>query len=82
MTATSRTAEQLEKNQQQISSILFYMLVAVVFWDVIVFLILKYAQNGTSREQNTRTRLLRRKSGLAPSPTMPSDAELEILPGE
>ncbi len=82
MTATSRTAEQLEKNQQQISSILFYILVAVVFWDVIVFLILKYAQNGTSREQNTRTRLLRRKSELAPSPTMPSDAELEILPGE
>jgi len=41
----------VEKNQQQISSILFYMLVAVVFWDVIVFLILKYAPNGGNESQ-------------------------------
>jgi hypothetical protein len=36
----------VEKNQEQISSVLLYILVAVVFWDVIVLLILKYAQNG------------------------------------
>src|SRR5467141_2891841 len=35
----------VEKNQEQISSVLFYILVAVVFWDLIVLLILKYAQN-------------------------------------
>jgi hypothetical protein len=34
------------KNQEQISSALFYILVAVVFWNVVTLLILKYAQNG------------------------------------
>ena len=34
----------VEKNQEQISSVLFYILVAVVFWDVIILLILKYAK--------------------------------------
>ncbi len=36
----------IQKNQEQISSTLFFILVAVLFWDVIVLLILKYAQNG------------------------------------
>jgi hypothetical protein len=41
----------VEKNQEQISSVLLYILVAVVFWDVIVFLILKYAQNGRNESR-------------------------------
>ncbi len=41
----------VEKNQEQISSVLLYLLVAVVFWDVIVFLILKYAQNGRNESR-------------------------------
>ncbi|HMD10465.1 MAG TPA: hypothetical protein VKH63_23235 [Candidatus Acidoferrum sp.] len=41
----------VEKNQEQISSILFYILVAIVFWDAIVLLILKYAQNGRDESQ-------------------------------
>ncbi|MGA8221797.1 MAG: hypothetical protein WB780_09095 [Candidatus Acidiferrales bacterium] len=41
----------VEKNQEQISSVLLYILVAVVFWDVIVFLILKYARNGRSESR-------------------------------
>jgi len=39
------------KNQEQISSVLLYILVAVVFWNVIVILILKYAQNGRNESQ-------------------------------
>jgi hypothetical protein len=39
------------KNQEQISSVLLYILVAVVFWNVIVLLILKYAQNGRNESQ-------------------------------
>lgn len=41
----------VEKNQEQLSSVLLYILVAVVFWNVIVLLILKYAQNGRSESQ-------------------------------
>jgi hypothetical protein len=41
----------VEKNQEQISSVLLYILVAVVFWNVIVLLILKYAQNGGNKSQ-------------------------------
>lgn len=41
----------VEKNQEQISSVLLTILVAVVFWNVIVLLILKYAQNGRSESQ-------------------------------
>ena len=41
----------VEKNQEQLSSVLLYILVAVVFWDVIVLLILKYAQNSRSESQ-------------------------------
>jgi hypothetical protein len=41
----------VEKNQEQISSVLLYILVAVVFWDVIVLFILKYAQNGRNESQ-------------------------------
>ena len=41
----------VEKNQEQISSVLFYILVAVVFWDLIVLLILKYAQNSRNESQ-------------------------------
>jgi hypothetical protein len=41
----------VEKNQEQISSVLLYILVAVVFWDVIVLLILKYAQNSRNESQ-------------------------------
>ncbi len=41
----------VEKNQEQISSVLLYTLVAVVFWDVIVLLILKHAQNGRNESQ-------------------------------
>ncbi len=41
----------VEKNQEQISSVLLYVLVAVVFWDVIALLILKCAQNGRNESQ-------------------------------
>jgi hypothetical protein len=41
----------VEKNQEQISSVLLYILVAVVFWDVIVLLILKHAQNSRNESQ-------------------------------
>ncbi|HKV76976.1 MAG TPA: hypothetical protein VJP02_02480 [Candidatus Sulfotelmatobacter sp.] len=41
----------VEKNQEQISSVLLYILLAVVFWNVIVLLILKYAQNGRNEPQ-------------------------------
>ena len=41
----------VEKNQEQISSVLLYILVAVVFWNVIVLLILKYAQNSRHKSQ-------------------------------
>ena len=41
----------VEKNQEQISSVLLYILVAVVFWNVIVILILKYAENGRNESQ-------------------------------
>jgi hypothetical protein len=36
----------VEKNQEQISSILLSILVAVLIWDVVIFLILKFAQSG------------------------------------
>ncbi len=39
------------KNQEQISSVLLHILVAVVFWNIIVILILKYAQNGRNESQ-------------------------------
>ncbi len=35
----------VEKNQEQISSVLLSILVAVLFWDVVVLLILRYAQD-------------------------------------
>jgi hypothetical protein len=36
----------VDKNQEQISSILLSILVAVLIWDVVIFLILKFAQSG------------------------------------
>jgi hypothetical protein len=41
----------VEKNQEQISSVLIYILVAIVFWDVIVLLVLKHAQNSGNDPQ-------------------------------
>ena len=41
----------VEKNQEQISSVFLYILAAVVFWDVIVLLILKYAQKVRNESQ-------------------------------
>jgi hypothetical protein len=41
----------VEKNQEQVSSVLLYILVAVVFWDVMVLLILKYSQNGRNESR-------------------------------
>lgn len=38
----------IEKNQEQISSILLSILVAVLIWDLILILVLKYAQGGKS----------------------------------
>jgi hypothetical protein len=34
------------RNQAQISSVLFFLVVAILFWDVVVLLIQKYAQSG------------------------------------
>jgi hypothetical protein len=39
----------VEKNLGQISSVLFFILVAVLFWDVVVLLILKHVQDGRDR---------------------------------
>jgi hypothetical protein len=36
----------IEKNQEQISSILFYILVAVVFWNLIALLLLRFSREG------------------------------------
>lgn len=36
----------VHKNQQQISSILFSMVVAVLFWDLVVLLVLKNSRSG------------------------------------
>jgi hypothetical protein len=36
----------IAKNQEQISSIFFYILSAVLFWDLIAVLMLRYKQNG------------------------------------
>ncbi len=36
----------VERNQAQISSVLFFLVVAILFWDVVVLLIQKYAQSG------------------------------------
>jgi hypothetical protein len=33
----------VEKNQEQISSVLLTILIAVLFWDVVLFFVLKYA---------------------------------------
>jgi len=41
----------VEKNQEQISSVLLSIIIAVLFWDVVVLLILKYAQNGRNGTQ-------------------------------
>jgi hypothetical protein len=41
----------VEKNQEQISSILFYILVAVLVWDFIVLIVLKHAQNSGNESQ-------------------------------
>jgi hypothetical protein len=41
----------VEKNQEQISTALLSTLVAVLFWDVIVLLILKYPHNGRNASQ-------------------------------
>jgi hypothetical protein len=42
----------IEKNQEQISSSLLSIPVAVLFWDVVVLLILKYAQDGGTESQS------------------------------
>jgi hypothetical protein len=36
----------IEKNQEQISSILLYILAAVVFWNLVALLILRFAHDG------------------------------------
>jgi hypothetical protein len=36
----------IEKNQEQISSILFYILAAVVFWNLIALLLLRFSREG------------------------------------
>jgi hypothetical protein len=36
----------VEKNQEQISSILLYILAAVVFWNLVALLILRFAHDG------------------------------------
>jgi hypothetical protein len=41
----------VEKNLEQIASILLFILAAVLFWDFVVFLILKYAQDGKNGSQ-------------------------------
>ncbi len=41
----------VEKNQQQLSSILVYTLIAVVFWDGIILLTLKFQQKITNKSQ-------------------------------
>lgn len=38
----------IEKNQQQIASTLFAIVAAVVIWDVVILLILKYGQGGAN----------------------------------
>src|SRR5258708_2355131 len=45
----------IQKNQEQISSVLFSILIAVLFWDVIVLLALKYAQNRRDGAQLSKT---------------------------
>ncbi|SRR5258706_6171219 len=42
----------VQKNQEQISSVLLYTLGAVLFWDVIVLLTLKYAQDSGDGSQS------------------------------
>jgi hypothetical protein len=42
----------IQKNQAQISSALLYILGAVLFWDVIVLLTLRYAQNRREGSQS------------------------------
>jgi uncharacterized membrane protein YwzB len=39
----------VEKNQQQISSILLALVVAVIVWDAIILLVLKYARSGKDK---------------------------------
>ncbi len=46
----------VQKNQEQISSILFSILVAVLFWNVIVLLTLRFAQNHTDGSQLPQTK--------------------------
>jgi hypothetical protein len=36
----------VEKNQEQVSSILLYILFAVVFWNLVALLVLRFGQNG------------------------------------
>ena len=43
----------VEKNQQQISSTLLAILVAVLFWNVVVFLITAYARPGKKESPTT-----------------------------
>lgn len=45
----------IQKNQEQISSALLYILGAVLFWDVIVLLTLRYAKNRTGGSQSHQT---------------------------
>jgi hypothetical protein len=39
----------VEKNQEQISSVLISMLVAVLFWNLVALLLLRYAHDGRDR---------------------------------
>jgi hypothetical protein len=42
----------IQRNQEQISSVLLYILAAVLFWDVIVLLTLRFARNPTDGPQS------------------------------
>ena len=39
----------VERNQEQISSILLYIVVAVLAWDVVIFFVLKLVQNARNK---------------------------------
>jgi hypothetical protein len=46
----------VQKNQEQLSSVLLYALVAVLFWDVIVLIALRVAQNRTDGPQSPQAK--------------------------
>jgi hypothetical protein len=46
----------VQKNQEQVSSVLLSILEAVLFWDVVVLLTMKYAQNRGDGSQLAQTK--------------------------